>query len=166
MQASAELTNIQRPLRERIGRLPVRANTIQNELFGFLRLRHTDTPRTWASEIACDLRYQRLALENWELDDGDEQSLRLILEPLDLPKQTPDKVSGAAQMAVLDLGGRQGLKVSLRSLPKPAEVPGWKTLSDPDPLCRGTGRGGCVGEQQLSEAYRKEPEIQPYYLDQ
>jgi hypothetical protein len=128
LRASTELANIQRPLRERIGRLPVRSNTIQNELFGFLRLRHTDTPRTWASEIACDPRYRHLAFENWELDDGDEQTLRLILEPFDLPKQIPDKIGGAAQMAVLDLNGRQVLKVSLRSLPKPVEVPGWKTF--------------------------------------
>ena len=60
--------------------------------------------------------------------DTVDQELRLILDPLGLPMQAPDLVSGAAQMPVLDLQGRQGLKVSVRSVPPPAQVAAWKSF--------------------------------------
>jgi len=124
--AADELADLARPLRERIGQLRIRPGTIQDRLFSFLRSRHTDTPRLWATEIACKEEFQDLALEHWPFEENDGQSLRLILEPLGLPIQVPDEVGGAAQMPVLDLMGKQGLKVSFRSLPRPAEVPAWK----------------------------------------
>jgi hypothetical protein len=127
-KAAVELADIGRPLRERIGRLPVRPGTIQDQLFAFLRSRHTDTPRLWATEIACKYEFRGLALEHWPFEEGDGQTLRLILEPLGLPIQAPDQIGGAAQMPVLDLQGRQGLKVTFRSLPKPAEIPAWKNF--------------------------------------
>jgi hypothetical protein len=126
--ACRELFDIDRPLRERIGRLRVQPGTIQNGLFAFLRLRHTDSPRAWASEIACDPRHHNLSFDHWQLVDAVDQELRLTLEPLNLPVQTPDLVSGAAQMPVLDLQGRRGLKVSARSMPPPAQVAGWKSF--------------------------------------
>jgi hypothetical protein len=128
LRASEELANIQRPLRERIGRLPVRPVTVQKDLFAYLRLRHTDALRSWAAEIACVPAYAHLNLAKWDFDDGGEQKLRLALEPLDLPLQTPDAVGGAAQMAVLDLSGKLGLKVSARSYPKAAEMTAWKSF--------------------------------------
>ena len=127
-KAAEELADINRPLRERIGRLPIKAGTIQDTLFAFLRSRHTDAPRLWSSEIACNPEYAGLSLEHWHFNDGEEQGLRLVLDPLNLPIQTPDEVGGAAQMPVLDLQGKQGLKVSIRSFPKPAEVPAWRTF--------------------------------------
>jgi hypothetical protein len=126
--ACRDLSDIGRPLRERIGRLPVQPGTIQDDLFAFLRLRHTDSPRAWASEIACDPSYHRLSFDHWQFVDAVDQELRLILEPLGLPIQAPDLVGGAAQMPVLDLQGRQGLKVSVRSVPPPAQVAVWKSF--------------------------------------
>jgi len=127
-KAAEELADINRPLRERIGRLPVKARTIQDILFAFLRSRHTDAPRLWSAEIACNPEYTGLSLEHWQFNDGEEQGLRLVLDPLNLPVQAPDEVGGAAQMPVLDLQGKQGLKISTRSFPRPAEVPNWKTF--------------------------------------
>jgi len=126
--ASRELSEMGRPLRERIGRLPLQPGTLQNDLFTFLRLRQTDNPRHWAAEIACDPMHGHLSLGHWKFVDTVDQELRLILDPLGLPMQAPDRVSGAAQMPVLDLQGRQGLKVSVRSVPPPAQVAAWKSF--------------------------------------
>lgn len=94
LRSSEELANIQRPLRERIGKLPIQAGAIQKELFSFLRSRHTDVLRQWAAEIACDPRYAHLNFSNWSINESDDQKLRLVLEQLDLPLQTPDVVGG------------------------------------------------------------------------
>ena len=45
-----------------VGRLPIKAGTIEDTLFAFLRSRHTDAPRLWSSEIACNPEYAGLSL--------------------------------------------------------------------------------------------------------
>ena len=122
--ACRELSGLARPLRERIARLPLQPGTIQNDLFTFLRLRRTDDPRLWAAEIACDPAHARLSLGHWQFADTVDQELRVILDPLGLPTQAPDLVSGSAQMPVLDLQGRQGMKVSRAFVtPRPRRSP-------------------------------------------
>ncbi|MGK4004028.1 hypothetical protein WMF31_15450 [Sorangium sp. So ce1036] len=126
----ARLGDVTQPLQTRLRRLPVKPNTVQNPLFAFLRARHSDDIRAWAREIACDPAHRRLALDQWEFtDDGEAEDLRILLDPLGLPRQTEDNVLGAAQMPVLNVGDKSKdvLKVAFRSIPSPSQVPAWKT---------------------------------------
>lgn len=128
-KARGELADIRRPLQERIAQLPLQPDTLQKEIFYFLRQRHTDDSTSWAADIGCRPECQHLSLDHWAFADStDEAELRLIVEPLTLPLQKEDPVGGAARMPVLDLDGKQGLKVVFRSLPPPSQVAGWKTF--------------------------------------
>jgi len=129
VNACAELSDTGKPLLERIVRLKLKPDTIQTELFTFLRTRHSDDTREWARDIALQTHYRHLSFDGWSFEDStDDQELRLLLDPLSLPIQMEDNVAGAAQMPVLDLEGHQGLKVSFRSIPPHGEVSAWKTF--------------------------------------
>ena len=118
------------PLQARLQRLPVKPNTIQGPLFAFLRARRVEDIRIWAREMAANPAHRGLALDQWEFaDDGNAEELRLILEPLTLPKQTEDTVLGTVARPVLNVGDKSKdvLKVAFRSIPTPSQHPAWKT---------------------------------------
>jgi hypothetical protein len=116
------------PLQTAVLRLPLRPGTVQAALFGFLRVRHRGDIRSWAREIASDNQCRELALDRWEfLDSAAADDLRLVLEPLSLPRQTEDAVAGAAQLPVLNLEAKDPLKVALRSIPPPSQATTWKS---------------------------------------
>src|SRR5690606_14845854 len=58
-------------------------------------------------------------------DTESDGELRIILDSLNLPKQQADEVSGADRMSVLNVSGRDPLKIAFRSVPNPAQAPGW-----------------------------------------
>ena len=120
------LSDLRQPVQARISRLPLQPNTIQPGLFQFLRDRAAQDARVWAVEIA---QTQHLfALDNWTfVESADDTQLRIKLEPLSLPMQSGDEVGGTTPLPVLNLDGREGLKISFRTIPAPAEVPAWKT---------------------------------------
>lgn len=116
------------PLQTSLIRLPVKPSTIQPALFAFLRNRRVADIRSWAREIACQADHRMLSLDHWEFaDEGSPESLRLIVDPLSLPPQPEDTVSGAARLPVLNLDGKDPLKVAFRAVPPPAQVANWKT---------------------------------------
>lgn len=116
------------PLQTAVLRLPLKPNTIQAALFGFLRVRQRGNVRAWAREVAAIPEYRALALDRWDfLDTSATDDLRLVLEPLSLPRQIEDAVAGAARLPVLNLEGRDPLKVAFRSIPPPAQAPTWKS---------------------------------------
>jgi DNA phosphorothioation-dependent restriction protein DptH len=122
------LADVRQPLQARISRLPLEPNSIQARLFTFLRERVAQDPHIWAPEIACDTRYQELALDSWLFtESGEDSQLRIKLEPLTLPMQSADEVAGTTPLPVLNLDGRESLKISFRATPAPSEVPEWKT---------------------------------------
>jgi hypothetical protein len=122
------LADVRQPLQARISRLPLEPHSVQPRLFTFLRERAAQDPRIWTSEIACYTQHQDLALDNWLFTESSEDSqLRIKLEPLVLPMQSADEVAGTTALPVLNLDGREGLKVSFRAAPAPSEVPAWKT---------------------------------------
>ncbi|MGK4008380.1 hypothetical protein WMF31_37560 [Sorangium sp. So ce1036] len=127
---SALLADVRKPLQERIARLRVQANSVQKDLFVYLRNRHADETASWTSEIACDTKHRHLALEKWPFLDTLEgkEKLRLILDPLDLPVQTADEVGGATPMKVWDLKKEKTFKVSFSSIPAPALFEAWKSF--------------------------------------
>jgi DNA phosphorothioation-dependent restriction protein DptH len=116
------------PLQTAVLRLPIKSNTIQARLFGFLRIRQRGDVRRWATEIAANAIYGDLALDQWDfIDAGVAEDLRLIVEPLSLPRQTEDSVAGSAQLPVLNLEGRDPLKIAFKSIPPPKHASSWKS---------------------------------------
>ena len=122
------LGDVRQPLQTRVSRLPLQPNTVQPQLFAFLRERAAQDPRVWTTEIASDAQYHYLTIDKWPfLESADDTHLRIKLEPLALPMQSADDVGGTTPLPVLNLDGREGMKVAFRALPAPAEVPAWKT---------------------------------------
>ena len=127
LQKCDKLSDLSQPLQKRLRSLGAKQGT-QQSLFRFLRTHHAEEPRLWARQIACDVSNRGLSFDCWEFADSNEGSeLRLILDPLDLPKQQTDEVSGAERMPVLNITGKDPLKVVFRSLPSPSQVPSWKS---------------------------------------
>jgi len=121
------LEDVTQPLQSRLARLRLKPQSIQSDLFKYIRSRQSEDVRSWARGIACDSTLRNLAFEFWQFSDAPlDQELRLILEPLTLPVQADDAVSGAAQLPILNLNGKDPLKVAFRSIPKPAQFPSWK----------------------------------------
>lgn len=127
IKASEILADASQPLQTRIARLKAEPNTIQTPLFAFLRTRRVDSVREWAGDIATDPGRRNLSFDNWSFTDAQNATeLRIILEPLALPRQTADEVGGAVQLPVLDLEKAAGLKVGFKASPAPAQLPAWK----------------------------------------
>ena len=126
-QKCDKLSDLNQPLQKRLLALGLKPATLQQALFHFFRLRHTEEPRIWGQQIACDAGNRQLSFDRWEFSDAESDGeLRLILDPLNLPRQQADEVSGADRMPVLNVTGKEPLKVVFRSVPNPSQVPSWK----------------------------------------
>lgn len=127
-QKCEKLSDLNQSLQKRLRALGLKADTLQQQLFHFFRLRHTEEPRGWGKVIACGQANRHLSFDRWEFADAEnDDELRIILDPLNLPRQLADEVSGADRMPVLNVTGRDPLKVVFRSIPNPSQAPGWKT---------------------------------------
>ena len=128
--AREALADVRQPLSSRINRLPIAASKLQSALFGFLRGRHCDDTRAWSREIATNGDHAHLSLDKWPFTDrgGDDGTLRLLLEPLPLQLQQEDTVSGTSQLPVFEASGRDGLKVTFRSVPPAPQAERWVTF--------------------------------------
>jgi len=116
------------PLQTAVLRLPIKSNSIQARVFSFLRVRQRGDVRGWARAIAADAEHRPLAMDQWEfVDTGTTDDLRLVIDPLSLPRQTADSVAGTAQLPVLNLDGRDPLRVAFRSIPQPSQATAWKS---------------------------------------
>lgn len=127
-QKCDKLSDVNQPLQKRLRALGLKPDTLQQPLFHFFRLRHTEEPRTWGRLVACDAKFRHLSFDRWEFaDEQSDGELRIILDPLKLPRQLADEVAGADRMPVLNVTGRDPLKVVFRSIPNPSLAPAWKT---------------------------------------
>lgn len=126
-QKCDKLSDLNQPLQKRLRGLGLKPDTLQQPLFHFFRLRHTEESRVWGQQIACDGGSRHLSFDRWDFADAENDGeLRLILDPLNLPRQQADDVSGADRMPVLNVTGKDPLKVVFRSVPNPSEAPAWK----------------------------------------
>jgi hypothetical protein len=126
-QKCDKLADVNQPIQKRLQALSLKPDTLQRELFQFFRLRHTEEPRVWGRSIASEASRRDLAFDLWEFSDTEDDSeLRIVLDPLNLPRQLADDVSGADRMPVLNVAGRDPLKLAFRSVPAAAQVAGWK----------------------------------------
>jgi len=116
------------PLQTAVLRLPIKHGSVQSSLYNFLRVRQRGDVRAWAAEIATKEEHRALSLDRWDfIDTSAVEELRLLVEPLTLPRQTEDAVVGTAQLPVLNLDGKDVLKVAFRSIPAPSQVTAWKS---------------------------------------
>jgi len=126
-QKCDKLSDVNQPLQKRLRALGLKPDTLQQSLFHFFRLRHTEEPRVWGQIVACEAGSRNLSFDQWEFADTENDGeLRIVLDPLNLPRQLADEVAGADRMSVLNITGRDPLKVVFRSIPNPAQAPAWK----------------------------------------
>jgi hypothetical protein len=126
-QKCDKLADVNQPLQRRLHALGLKPDTLQQLLFHFFRLRHTEEPRLWGQQVACEATCRHVSFDRWEFADAeDDGELRVILDPLNLPRQQADEVSGADRMSVLNVTGKDPLKVAFRSVPNPSQAPSWK----------------------------------------
>lgn len=126
-QKCDKLSDVNQPLQKRVRTLGLKTDDFQRSLFSFLRLRHTEGPRTWGKVIACEALGRHLSFDRWEFAEAeDDDELRIILDPLSLPRQIADQVAGADRMQVLNVTGREPLKLVFRSVPNPSQASSWK----------------------------------------
>lgn len=126
-QKCGKLADLNQPLQKRLLAIGLKPGTLQQALFHFFRLRHTEEPRIWGQQIACDATYRHLSFDRWEFSDAESDGeLRLILDPLNLPRQQADEVSGADRMPVLNVTGKDPFRVVFRSVPNPSQASSWK----------------------------------------
>ncbi|WP_280153255.1 hypothetical protein [Piscinibacter sp. XHJ-5] len=126
-QKCDKLSDVNQPLQKRLRSIGLKPETLQQPLFHFFRVRHTEEPRVWGRVVACDALGGNLSFDRWEFADAEDDSeLRIVLDPLNLPRQLADDVAGADQMPVLNVTGRDPLKLVFRSVPAPAQAPAWK----------------------------------------
>jgi len=126
-QKCSKLGDVNQPLQKRLGALGLKPGTLQQPLFHFFRQRQTEEPRVWGQVLACDASCRHLSFDCWEFVDAEnDDELRIILDPLKLPRQQADVVAGADRMPVLNVTGRDPLKVVYRSIPTPSLAPAWK----------------------------------------
>jgi hypothetical protein len=129
LQKCDKLSDVNQPLQKRLRALGLKSKTLEQPLFQFFRLRHTEEPRAWGKLIACDSASRALSFDHWEFADDieNDRALRIILDPLNLPRQQADEIAGADRMPVLNISGRDPLKVVFRSIPLPSQAPGWES---------------------------------------
>lgn len=126
-QKCDKLSDLNQPLQKRLLAIGLKPDSLQQRLFHYFRLRHTEEPRVWGQQIACDAANRHLSFDQWVFTDAESDGeLRLILDPLNLPRQQADDVSGADRMPVLNVTGKDPLKVVFRSVPNPSQAPSWK----------------------------------------
>lgn len=126
-QKCEKLADLNQPLQKRLLALGLKPGTLQQALFHFFRQRHTEEPRRWGEQIACDIEARHLSFDQWHFTEAEtDGELRLVLDPLNLPRQQADQVSGADRMPVLNVTGKEPLKVAYRSIPSPSQAPSWK----------------------------------------
>lgn len=127
-QKCDKLSDVNQPLQKRLRALGLKPDTLQQPLFHFFRLRHTEEPRVWGQVVACDQASRHLSFDRWEFAEAENDSeLRIVLDPLNLPRQQADEVSGADRMSVLNVTGRDPVKVVFHSVPSPSQAPAWKS---------------------------------------
>jgi len=127
-QKCDKLSDVNQPLQKRLHALGLKNDNLQQALFHFFRLRHTEEPRLWGQVIACDAASRHLSFDLWEFADTEHDSeLRILLDSLNLPRQPADEVAGADRMPVLNVSGSDPLKLVFRSVPNPSQSPAWKS---------------------------------------
>lgn len=108
----------------RIHNLGLKTNTIQADLYRFLRLRRLTDIRGWGGELAADPALRKLCLDQWPFE-GEEITDKVLVyvESLNLPPREKGKPIGPDNPHYLDVMRATSVKVEWKTEPKPALVP-------------------------------------------
>lgn len=112
------------PLLGRIHQLKLADNTIQADLYRFLRGQRIDAIANWGAIIATDSAWRHLALDQWRFK-GEEQRLDhllLYVDELDLPARDNSAPIGPDNPRYLDLQKAANVRLKWVTDPKPARV--------------------------------------------
>ncbi len=113
------------PLLGRIHQLKLKRNTIQADLYGFLRHRALGAVEQWGEEIACDAAWEHLAFDRWEFEgETTRDRVRLYVDELDLPARNLDAPIGPDNPRYLDVKRTSRIRLKWDTDPKPASVDG------------------------------------------
>lgn len=118
------LTDNTQPLLGRIHNLKLEANTLQVELYNFLRSQLVDNIPTWGALIATNPQYRHLAFDRWQFEGGRPKAyLLLYLDELSLSPRNKDEPVGPDNPLYLDVQRANSIKLQWETDPKPAAVP-------------------------------------------
>lgn len=120
------LTTNKQPLLGRIHELRLQPNTLQADLYAFLRAQ----PHRWGEGIAATAAYRPLAFDCWQFEgeEVDRERLLLYVEDPDLPSRNTDRPTGADNPRYLDVQRATTVKIKWETNPKPAAVADLKTF--------------------------------------
>ncbi len=114
------------PLLGRIHELKLKANTIQADLYAFLRNQTLDAVSTWGASIATDPALRHLAFDQWQFEGEAQKWDRLLLyvDDLNLPARDREAPIGPDNPRYLDLKRAAKVRIKWTTDPKPAAVDG------------------------------------------
>jgi DNA phosphorothioation-dependent restriction protein DptH len=112
------------PLLGRIHELKLKANTIQADLYAFLRQQTLDAVSTWGAAIATDPDLRHLAFDQWQFEGEAQERERLLLyvDDLDLPARDRETPIGPDNPRYLDVKRATRVRIKWVTDPKPAAV--------------------------------------------
>ena len=87
----------------RIHNLSLKANTIQADLFRFLRVRRLFDVKSWACELATSPEFRNLCFDKWPFSVEQGSKILVFVDDLDLPAKESDKAISADNPQYLDL---------------------------------------------------------------
>lgn len=118
------LTESNQPLLGRILGLKLKANTLQAELYRFLREQPLDQVLEWANLIATDPNYRHLAFERWEFEGEEKYQdyLLLYIDDLQLSTREPGQLPGPDNPLYLEVKHTNSVSLRWETNPKPATV--------------------------------------------
>lgn len=112
------------PLLGRIHSLKLEANTLQTDLYNFLRRQSLNDVITWGALIATNPDYRHLAFDQWQFEgERPKEHVLLYLDELNLSPRDKDQPVGPDNPLYLDVRRANSVRVKWETNPKPAAVP-------------------------------------------
>jgi len=112
------------PLLGRIHELKLKANTLQADLYRFLRGRALDAVSDWGAIVATDPTYRPLSFDQWPFEGEvlDRDRVLLFVDELNLPAREKDQPIGPDNPLYLDVMRASSVRIKWETNPKPAAV--------------------------------------------
>ena len=108
----------------RLHNLRLKTDTLQSDLYRYLRSKRVQEIGSWGSELANDPDLHRLCFDQWPFE-GETNSLKILIfvEELDLKARDENSPLGPDNPLYLDINKATSVKVSWVTDPKPSFVP-------------------------------------------
>jgi len=119
------LVESNQPLLGRIHELRLKPNTLQTDLYNFLKGKATDAVSKWGRLIATDSISRNLSFDQWPFEGEviDRDQLLLYVDGLDLPSRDKDAPIGPDNPLYLDVMRTRSVRLRWETNPKPSTLP-------------------------------------------